>query len=85
MRHGLSTHVEVLPLTVVNLLQRVGAGAVRSGMATCRKDTPANQGGDVESNQDQKVVEGGDHTSVSDSDDEGDDDEFHDSESNPLE
>jgi hypothetical protein len=53
--------------------------------ATCRKDTPANQGGDVESDQGQDAVEGGDDTSVSDSDDEGDDDEFHDSESNSLE
>jgi hypothetical protein len=39
----------------------------------------------MESNQDQKVVGGGDDAFVSDSDDEGDDDEFHDSESNPLE
>jgi hypothetical protein len=54
-------------------------------MATCRKDTRANQGGDVESDQDQKMVEEGDDAFVSDSDDESDDEEFHDSESNPLE
>ncbi|CAM6028571.1 unnamed protein product [Sphagnum balticum] len=58
---------------------------MRSGMATCRKDAPANQGGDVGSDQDQKVAGGDDDTFVSDSDDEGHDDEFHDSESNPLE
>jgi hypothetical protein len=58
---------------------------MRSGMAICRKDAPANQGGDMESDQDQKVVRGGDDASVSDSDGEGDDDEFHDLESNPLE
>jgi hypothetical protein len=85
VKHGPSTHVEVLPLIVVNLLQRVSVGAMKSGTATCRKDTPASQGGDVESDQGQKAVEGGDDASVSDSDDEGDDDEFHDSESNPLE
>jgi hypothetical protein len=55
------------------------------GTTTCRKDTPASQGGDVESDQGQDAVEGGDDTSISDSNDEGDDDEFHDSESNPLE
>jgi hypothetical protein len=77
--------VEVLPFTVVNLLQRVSAGAMRSGTATCLKDAPASQGGEVESDQDQKVIEGGDDAFVSDSDDESDDDEFHDSESTPLE
>jgi hypothetical protein len=39
----------------------------------------------VESDQAQEVIEGGDDASVSDSDDESDDDEFHDSESTPLE
>jgi hypothetical protein len=52
VRHGPGTHVEVLPLTVVNLLQRVSVGAIRSGTATCLKDAPANQGGEVESDQD---------------------------------
>jgi predicted aspartyl protease len=85
VRHRPGTHVEVLPLTVVNLLQRVSAGAMRSGTATCRKDAPDDQGGDMEFDQDQKVVGGGDDASVSDSDDEGDNDEFHDSKSNPLE
>jgi hypothetical protein len=51
VRHGLGTHVEVLSLTVVNLLQRVSAGEMKNRTATCRKDTPASQGGDVESDQ----------------------------------
>jgi hypothetical protein len=85
VRHGPGTHVEVFPLTVVNLLQRVSAGVMRSEMATCLKDAPTNQGGEVEFDQDQKVIEGGDDAFVSDSDDESDDDEFHDSESTPLE
>jgi hypothetical protein len=54
-------------------------------MTTCLRDAPASQGGEVESDQDQKVIEGGDDASVLDSDDESDDDEFHGSESTPLE
>jgi predicted aspartyl protease len=46
VRHGPGTHVEVLPLTVVNLLQRVSAGAMSSGTATCLKDAPASQWGE---------------------------------------
>jgi predicted aspartyl protease len=42
VRHGPGTHVEILPLTVANLLQRVSADPIRSGMATCLKDVPAN-------------------------------------------
>jgi predicted aspartyl protease len=85
VRHEPGTNVEVSPLTMVNLLQRMNADAMRSGTATFWKDAPANQGGDVQSDQDQKTIDGGDDESVSDSDDESDNDEFHDSESNPLE
>jgi len=85
VRHGPGTNVEVLPLTMVNLLQRMNVGTMGRGTATFWKDAPANQGGDVESNQDRKTVEGGDDASVSDSNNESDNDEFHDSESNPLE
>ncbi len=85
VRHGPGTHVGILPLMVANLLQRVSVGPIRSGTATCLKDAPANQGGEVESDQAQEVIEGGDDASVSDSDDESDNDEFHDLESTPLE
>ncbi|CAM6012422.1 unnamed protein product [Sphagnum balticum] len=85
VRHGHGTNVEVLPLTMVNLLQRMNVGTMGHGMATFWKDALANQGGDMESDQDLKTVEGGDDASVLDSDDESDNDEFHDSESNPLE
>jgi predicted aspartyl protease len=47
VRHGLGTHVEVLPLTVVNLLQRVNTGQGRNGTATCVKNAPADRGADV--------------------------------------
>jgi hypothetical protein len=70
---------------MVNLLQRMNASTMGRGAATFWKDAPANQGGGVESNQDRKTVEGGDDASFSDSDDENDEDEFHDSESSPLE
>jgi len=63
----------------------VSTGPIRSGTATCLKDAPANQGGKVESDQAQEVIEGGDDAFVSDSDDESDNDEFHDSKSTPLE
>ncbi|CAM6016485.1 unnamed protein product [Sphagnum balticum] len=85
VRHGPGTNVEVLPLTMVNLLQRMNMSTMGRGMATFWKDAPANQGRDVESDQDLKIVEGGDDASVLDSDDESDNDEFHDSESNLLE
>jgi len=47
VRHGLGTNVEVLPLTVVNLLQRMGTGTMVQETSTTRKDARANQGGDA--------------------------------------
>jgi len=84
VRHGPGTHVEVLPLTVVNFLQRMNAGQGRNGTTINVKNALTDQGNDVESDQDQKAAEGEEAAAVSDSDDESDDDEFHDSESNPL-
>jgi hypothetical protein len=83
VRYGPGAHVEVLPLTVVNFLQRVNAGQGRNGAAISVKDGPADQDLEVGSYQDQKVDEEEEDALVSD--DENDDDEFHDSESNPLE
>ncbi|CAK9269612.1 unnamed protein product [Sphagnum jensenii] len=83
VRYGPSAHVEVLPLTVVNFLQRVNAGQGSNGAAISVKDGPADQDPEVGSYRDQKMDEGEEDASVSD--DENDDDEFHDSESNPLE
>jgi len=39
VRHGLGTNVEVLPLTVVNLLQRMNSGALEQEASTTWKDT----------------------------------------------
>jgi predicted aspartyl protease len=84
VRHGPGTHVEVLPLTVVNLLQKVNAGQGRNGTTTCVKNAPADRGADMGSDQDQGEAEGGEDASTLDSSEESDEDEFYDSESNPL-
>jgi hypothetical protein len=84
VRHGLGTQVEVLPLTMVNLLQRVNAGQGRNGTMTCIKNAPDDRDANVGSGQDQEEAEGGEDASTSDSKEESDEDEFYDSESNPL-
>ncbi len=43
VRHGPGTNVEVLPLTVVNLLQRMNSGALEQEASTTWKDTRANR------------------------------------------
>jgi len=83
VRYGPGAHVEVLPLTVVNFLQRVNAGQGRNEAVLFVKGGPAEQDLEVGSYRDQEADE--EEEDVSISDDENDDDEFHDSESNPLE
>jgi hypothetical protein len=84
VRHEPGTQVEVLPLTVVNLLQRVNVGQGRDGTTTCIKNAPNDRDANVGSDQDQGKAEGGEDVSTSDSNEESDEDEFYDSESNPL-
>jgi len=43
VKHGPGTNVEVLPLTVVNLLQRMNSGALEQEASTTWKDTRANR------------------------------------------
>ncbi|CAK9214023.1 unnamed protein product [Sphagnum troendelagicum] len=83
IRHGPGTQVEVLPLTVVNLLQRVSAGQSGHGRAVSVEEVPTDLSYEVEADQDQRAVKGEEDESVSD--EESDDDEFHDSESSLLE
>jgi len=83
VRHGPGTHVEVLPLTVANFLQRINAGQGSNGAVISVKDGPADRDPEARSDQAHKVDEEEEDASVSD--DESDDDEFHDSESNHLE
>jgi hypothetical protein len=52
VRYGPGAHVEVLPLTVVNFLQRVNAGQGRNGAAISVKDEPADQDPEEESHRD---------------------------------
>jgi hypothetical protein len=85
VRHGPGTNVEVLPLTVVNLLQRMSAGMMVREASTTWKDARADQDGDAVPDQDQEAVNEGDDASTSDSDDDNDTSEYYDSESNRLE
>jgi len=55
VRHGPGTNVEVLPLTVVNLLQRMSAGTMVRGTSTTWKDARAHQDGDAVPDQDRRL------------------------------
>jgi hypothetical protein len=52
VRHGPGTNVEVLPLTVVNLLQRMSLGALVQEASTTWKNTHANGDSDWMPDQD---------------------------------
>jgi len=53
VRHGPGTNVKVLPLTVVNLLQRMSTGTMVREMSTTWKDARAHQDGNAVPDQDQ--------------------------------
>ncbi|CAM6006889.1 unnamed protein product [Sphagnum balticum] len=67
----------------VEEVQRVNVGQGRNGATISVKDGSADQDPEVGSYRDQRTDEGEEDASISD--DESDNDEFHDSESNPLE
>jgi hypothetical protein len=81
VRHGPGTNVEVLPLTVVKLLQRMGTGTMVQETSITGKDARANQGGDTVPDQDREAVN---DVFTSDSDDDSDTSEYYDSEFNRL-
>ncbi len=85
VRHGPGTNVEVLPLIVVNLLQRMSAGTMVQEASTTWKDAHADQEGDVVPDQDRETIDEGDDASVSNSDDESDNGEYYNPKSNRLE
>jgi hypothetical protein len=85
VRHGPGTNVEVLPLTVVNLLQKMSASTMVREASTTWKDAHADQAGDVAPDQDHETINEGGEAFVSNFDDESDDGEYYDSESNQLE
>jgi hypothetical protein len=85
VRHGPGTNVEVLPSTVVNLLQRMNLGALEQEASTTWKDARTNRDSDWIPEQGQTIVIEEDHVCTSDSDDDDDSSEYYDSESNQLE
>jgi len=84
VRHGPGTNVEVLPLTVVNLLQRMSTGTMVRETSTTWKDARADQDGAAVPDEDREAVNNGNDASTSNSDDDSDTSEYYDSESNRL-
>jgi len=84
VRHGPGTNVEVLPLTVVNLLQKMNSGAPEQEASTTWKDTRANRNSDWMPEQGQTIVTKEDDVYTSDSDDDTDSSGYYDSKSNQL-
>ncbi len=83
VRHGPGIDVEVLPLTMVNLLQKMSTGALEQEPSTTQKDAPAAQDDDAALDQVLESIQEGDGVSFSNSDDD-DNSEYHDSESNQF-
>jgi hypothetical protein len=70
---------------MVNLLQRMSAGAMVRETSTIWKDAHADQDGGAVLDQDREAVNEEDDASTSDSDDDSDTSEYYDSESNRIE
>jgi hypothetical protein len=85
VRHGSGTNVEVLPLTMVNFLQRMSTGTMVRETSTTWKGARADQDGDAVPDQDPEAINKGDDASTSDSDDDNATSECYDSKSNRLE
>ncbi len=84
VRHGPGTDVEILLLTMVNLLQKMSTGAMEQEPSTTQKNALAAQDDDAAFDQVLESIQEGDGVSFSDSDDD-DNSEYHDSESNQFE
>jgi hypothetical protein len=84
VRHGHGTNVEVLLLTVVNLLERMNSRALEQEALTTWKDTRANRDSDWMPEQGQTIVTKEDDVYTSDFDDDTDNSGYYDSESNQL-
>jgi len=68
VRHGLGANVEVLPLTMVNLLQRVESEALMPEATTIWQNTPISHDHDWLADKERTIVPKGDAESSSDSD-----------------
>jgi hypothetical protein len=84
VRHGPRTNVEVLPLTMVNLLQRMNSEALMQESTTIWKNTCTNDDSDWIPYQDRTIMTKEDVASTSDSDTGTDGSKHCDSESNQL-
>jgi len=84
MRHGPGTNVEVLPLMMVNLLQRMNSEDLMQDTITIWKNTHDNGDSDWISDQGRAIVTKEGDSSTSDSDADTDDNEHCDLESNQL-
>jgi hypothetical protein len=84
VRHGPGTNVEVLPLTMVNLLQSMNSEALMQDTTAIWRNTHDNGDSDWISDQDHAIMtkEGGSSTSASDAN--TDDSERSDPKSNQL-
>jgi hypothetical protein len=72
VRHGPGTNVEVLPLTVINLPQRMNEGTMMRETSTTWKDARAHQDGYAVPDQDREAINEEDDASTSDFDDDSD-------------
>jgi hypothetical protein len=84
VRHGPGTNVEVLPLTMVNLLQRMNLKAMMHEATTIWKNTHINDDSDWIPDQDRVIMTKEDDASTLDSDTGTNGSEYCDSESNRL-
>jgi len=84
VRHGPGTNVEVLPLTVVNLLQSTNSRALEQEAPVTWEDTCIDRDPEWMPEQGQTIVTKEDDVDTLDSDDDTDNSEYYDSESNQL-
>jgi len=84
VRHGPSANVEVLPLTIVNLLQRINSGVLMWESVTVCQSTSTNDNFFCETDQDHIIVIKDEAVTTSDSDTGTDGSEHGESGSNPL-
>jgi hypothetical protein len=84
VRHGPGANVEVLPLTMVNLLQRMNSEALMQESTTIWKNTSTISDFDWIPDQDRTIMTKEEAVSTSDSDAGTDSNEYYDSESNQL-
>jgi len=84
VRHGPGANVEVLPLTMVNLLQRINLETLMRESVTIWQSTSTSDNPGWETNQDRAIVIKDDATTTSDSDTSTDGSEHGESVSNPL-